>query len=117
MATDSSKGGDYQQQIVRLWAASLVVAIIFFVFYAVRTLYSYEEAEIRRESYLANLDQLYQQELQECLGLGAQIPEEEGAPAAAESEPECIARINDEGRYAQLVRKWGGADAVRTTLR
>jgi len=117
MQINGSKGGEYQQQIVRLWAVSLVMAALFFVFFAIGTFYTSEEAEIRRESYLANLDQLYQQELQECFALGA-APDggEEGEEAPGESQADCIERINEEGRYAQLVRKWGGNDALRTDL-
>ncbi len=116
MAEKSTGGDDYKQQIVRLWAASLVVAILFFVAFVTQVFFLAEETEIRRESYVANLEQFYQQEIQECFGA---TPGADGSlpPTLDENaERECLERVNETGRYAQLIEKWGGSDILITEL-
>lgn len=101
---------DFQQQVMQMWAASIVVALMLVLVVGIQTFFTQEESQIRRESYLANLEQLYQQELQECYGLSAGAEGDEAAQT--ESATQCLERVNQEGRYAELVRKWGGEDRL-----
>lgn len=103
-------------QLMSMWAASLVVAFLFVILFGVQVFYVQEESTIRRESYIANLQQLYQQETQECFGLAAGAAEGEGAPQSSESAQQCLERVNEEGRYAQLLRKWSGDELLLDTL-
>ena len=99
------------EMITRLWAATLVVAILFLAAFSMQVYFVYEESEIRRESYLANLEQLYQQEVQQCFTAAA-APAEGEAPAAPAPSQECLDETNETGRYAQLLKKWGGTDLL-----
>ncbi len=96
----------YQERVLRLWMVSIVVAVLFLVSSALSTLVSLEESEIRRETYITNLNQFYQQEAQACAGgFGAEGQDEQSAS-------DCLEVLNESNRFAELLKKWGGEEML-----
>ena len=105
-STKTSKPVSFHDRVLRMWAVSLVLVVLFLIGYAFNTMTNVEEGRIRRETYITNLSQFYQQEAQACLN-----PASLGI-SSTQSPADCLDDLNQSNRFAELLDEWGADELL-----